>query len=279
MSFTRFAVFFSLLFLSSLTACVQNNDPLRIDDQDIVWTYTDTLSITHWNLGHLSLGKSNCTAINASEIDSFASSYHSLLDSMDVDFYGICEYEPYFSKEGGSTRQILFEAFPYFFEGNKSGYNCNALFSDIPLYHSMTGSYSQATQERYFVESTVKINGQDVKIVETHLDWDEGENGARSRESQIKQLIEAYSQKPYVIIAGDFNVSDAKKEYDPFITAGFQLANDGSLCTYPADKPTVAIDNILFRGFSLDSIKVISAPHLSDHCLLYCKLVFQYGSK
>ena len=155
MGFTRFALFFSLPFLPALTACGQGNDPLRIDDQDIVRTYTDTLSIAHWNLGHLSLGQSSNTAISGFDMDSIAASYHRILDSLDVDIWGICEYEPSFSKEGGDTRQILFDAFPYFFEGDKFSYNCNALFSDIPLYDSGSGFYKQAVQKRYFAESTV----------------------------------------------------------------------------------------------------------------------------
>lgn len=237
----------------------------------------DTLVVAHWNIGHLSLGKSSSTTIGLDVLQEKINDYRSLIDTIGADLIGICEYEPTFSLAGDDTKLVLFGPYKYSSVGNKYSYNCNALFSTIPINTSFIKTYPKAVQSRYYLESTLKINSKDVLFVETHLDWNEGVNGANYRKSQIAYLSATFSKFRNVIICGDFNVSN-ESEYSPFVNSGFSLVNTGdhgTHYTYPADNPKHAIDNIIVKGFSIISVDSISDEELSDHSLLRTVLVIK----
>jgi endonuclease/exonuclease/phosphatase family metal-dependent hydrolase len=114
-----------------------------------------------------------------------------------------------------------------------------------------------------------------VKVVSTHLDWNQGENGAPYRAIQIQELIEAFKNDKYVIMCADWNVGKTD-EYDAFFKAGYDMANHGYLgdiLTYPAgSKLRSYLDNIITKGFAISNVKVINDAMLSDHCLIKADL-------
>ena len=255
-------------------ACGQGKDSLDLDEH-IDWTYTDTLSVAHWNIGHFSLGRANDTAISGFQSDSLASLYHAMLDTLNADILGVCEYNSSFNKSGGSARSIIFGDYPYFETGEQYSYNFNAIFSQIKLYDPHISIFEKCVQTRYFIDTTLKINDHSVRFIETHLDWNEGPDGADFRREQIRQLVDIYSKEPYVILCADYNTDSGIEEFAPFLDAGFSLANPGGL-TYPAAQPKSPLDNILTRGFIIDTADIICNPGLSDHCLLRSRLIFIY---
>ena len=237
----------------------------------------DTLVVAQWNIGHFSLGTSSSTKIRKEEAQLMIKEYRSFLDTLGATMIGVCEYEPFFSLAGEDTKFALFDNFTFRSIGHKYSYNCNALFSTIPIKSSYIRLFPESVQSRYYLESTLTMNGEVVLFVETHLDWNEGLKGANYREKQISVLSEKYSKYSHVIICGDFNVSH-ESEYSPFLKSGYSLANTdcyGTFFTYPAQKPTQAIDNIIVRGFKIDSVDTINDDELSDHSLLRATLVFQ----
>lgn len=257
------------------TACEGRIDLMESEEQDsieVMWINKDTLTVAHWNIGHMAQGRSNDTTIPKENADSMAIVYHSLLDTLNTDIIGICEYNSSFSKKKDSTRETLFGDYPYFVSGEKFSYNYNIIFSHIPLYDNHSFCFKHRTQQRYYLETTLRINGHIIRFVETHLDWDEGSTGQTNRASQIKELIESYLEEPFVIICADFNTSTIS-EFDTFSEYGYSIANDGRFLTYPSTKPAKAIDNIIFKGVELLSADVITAPNLSDHSLLRCRLI------
>jgi endonuclease/exonuclease/phosphatase family metal-dependent hydrolase len=91
-------------------------------------------------------------------------------------------------------------------------------------------------------------------------------------------LAHKFSKYPYVIICGDFNVSD-KSEYSPFLRSGFSLANSvsqGTLYTYPSQSPTTAVDNVIVKGFVIDHADTVNDTRLSDHSLIRASLIFPF---
>ncbi len=125
--------------------------------------------------------------------------------------------------------------------------------------------------------SKLPINGHEVIFVETHLDFNQGKIGQNCRASQIQALIQDFKDCSYVIICADYNVSDTE-EFQAFADAGFLLANGGllgTISTYPASKPNHAIDNIITKGFIIQSMDVIDDTKLSDHCIVKSQLLFQ----
>lgn len=230
----------------------------------------DTLHIAHWNIGHLSLGKSDNTAINPNDSDEMSEMYHSLLDTLNIDIFGICEYNASFTRS--DTRSILFGDYPYFYHGRKYRYNCNAIASKKKLSLAKETPYKLRVQTRYYYESTFNFCGKTVTFVETHLDWDEGKEGAKCRASQMSELKDRFVATDYVIICGDFNNAKGDSEFNEFRRFGFQVVNNGSLLTFPTNNPTHAIDNIICKGFRILDCVVISDESLSDHGVLRCSL-------
>ena len=117
-----------------------------------------------------------------------------------------------------------------------------------------------------------------IKVVETHLDWNQGNNGVTCRSAQIQKLIADFADYSHVIIAADFNV-ESMSEYDTFSAAGYSMVNNGYLGrinTYPAGNPTSGLDNILYKGFSATSIHVVDNADLSDHCAIYADLSLRF---
>ena len=266
-----------LLFVSSLVlSCSDRLSTDTYSNSQLPEDIIDTLVVAHWNIGHFSLGTSSSTKIKKEDAQSMIKEYHSLLDTLGATMIGVCEYEPFFSLAGEDTRFALFDHFKYRSIGHKYSYNCNALFSTIPIESSHIRLFPESVQSRYYLESTIIINGVEVLFIETHLDWNEGSNGASLRASQLSVLVDKFSQYPHIIICGDFNVSN-DSEFSSFLKAGFSMANMGThgvFYTYPSEAPSQAIDNIIVKGFKIDRVDAINDMRLSDHLLLRASLVF-----
>jgi endonuclease/exonuclease/phosphatase family metal-dependent hydrolase len=118
------------------------------------------------------------------------------------------------------------------------------------------------------------MNGKMVKFVETHLDFNQGAEGAICRMSQMKELVDAFKDSPYVVICADFNTR-IKEEYNVFCDAGFCLATDSlpNAGSPSGDPSQIIIDNIIVKGFRIKETKEYPHMSLSDHNLIWSKLV------
>ena len=271
-----------LLVICSLafTACSSSMDEFLEEMSELERAqiyYTDTLTVAHWNIGHFSLGRANDTTISAEDSETMAPLYRELIDSVDADIFGVCEYNPTFSVGGEKTSSYIFGSYPNSIIGSKLSYNCNAIFSRTSLIDNKVVFFEKCVQHRYYVVSKLPINDHEVIVVETHLDWNQGADGRDCRISQIQTLISSFEDCPYVIICADYNVSGTE-EFQAFVDAGFLLANGGvfgTISTYPASKPNHVIDNIITKGFIIQSVDVFNDAKLSDHCIVKSQLLFQ----
>ncbi|MEJ2212886.1 MAG: endonuclease/exonuclease/phosphatase family protein [Gammaproteobacteria bacterium] len=95
--------------------------------------------------------------------------------------------------------------------------------------------------------------------------------GGRSQRRQIAFINELASQYPYVIILGDFNLSEDRREMRELKSHGFLDACMGDP-TFPSWRPNRKIDYILVS----DNLKVSSSSivdyHLSDHLPIQLKV-------
>ena len=269
-----------ILFCSMpFMACGNSMDDFLEDisePESVKMYYTDTLTVAHWNIGHFAMGRANNTTISIEDSESMASEYRSLIDSIDADIFGVCEYNSTFSLGGEKTSSYIFCSYPNSIIGSQLSYNCNAIFSRTLLTESKVFFFERCVQQRYYVVSKLPINGHEVIFVETHLDWDQSVDGKGCRASQIQALVETLKGYEYVIICADYNVSDVN-EFLAFINAGFSLASGddfGLFPTYPTFNPLSVYDNIIVKGFFINNVSVINYKHLSDHCIIKCDLVF-----
>ena len=238
----------------------------------------------HWNIGHFTYYDgatgSDTPNIPAADSDAMAIRYKKTINELDADILGVCEDDPVFDAAGNTSLSKLYYKYRTKYQGTKYNYMCASIYANLPLsVISVTEvTYPQTVQaNRYYKLMVATLNGRTVKIVETHLDWNQGAYGATYRAAQIQKLISDFASDTYVIISADFNV-DSTSEYDAFVNAGYVLANHGyigDLGTFRNEVPEnrKSFDNILAKGFIMSNIKVNEDSFdLSDHAAISCDL-------
>ena len=239
------------------------------------------ITVASWNIGHFALGKSGDTKLTHSVLDFYKQTYRAYFNELNADILSLIEYNPLMvnatdDQPAVEAREAILSNYHEAQIGPKYDYNCNAIFSNgIEVLRTETVLFTKMVQKRYYLVTTMRLDGDIVKVVSTHLDWNQGENGAPYRAIQIQELIEAFKNDKYVIMCADWNVGKTD-EYDAFIKAGYDMANHGYLgdiLTYPAgSNPRSYLDNIITKGFAISNVKVINNAMLSDHCLIKADL-------
>ena len=243
-----------------------------------------SLSLFEWNIGHFSGGVSKNSTITASDYLQKVDAFRALLSSEHPDLYGIVEYSEVFGKNTQGvdvdTKDEIFNFMQTVFESSQMNYACYALFGapNIPLYNvqindfdclaneTITHTTAVTAQDYRYISADLYAFGVTVKLVVTHLAFDSNRPGVLTS-AQISELITKYASYQYVIMLGDWNVS-AFSEFSAFTTAGYTLANDGSLATYSGK----ALDNIVVKGLTIFDVKMLTT-NLSDHNALLCKVI------
>ena len=260
--------------IDSITGDTINNTPR---EEHIISVYKDSLVIAHWNIGHFANGRYFDTNITAENYSEKRSQYISIIDSLKTDIFAVCEYNPNFDREGNQARDAIFYMYSYASIGPKYTFNCNAIFSrDIPLRRDWKTDFSSHSQSRYLQSAEILINDKIILLIETHLDFNQDENSAEYRKSQIQELIDITKDYECAIICADYNVASIS-EYNAFKDEGFTLANCGDFGrfnTASAAKPSSPFDNIVVKGLKMSSVETYALPNLSDHCILKCTLFF-----
>ncbi|MBR1793609.1 MAG: hypothetical protein IJ764_08245 [Bacteroidales bacterium] len=239
------------------------------------------ITVASWNIGHFALGKSGDTKLTHDVLDFNKQAYRALLNEVNADILALVEYNPLMvnateDKPAVEAREAILSNYRDAQVGPKYSYNCNAIFSNgLRVLYTDTVMFSKMVQRRYYLVTTLLLDGDTVKVVSTHLDWNQGENGEPYRAIQIQEIIEAFRNDKYVIMCADWNTSKTA-EYDAFAQAGYDMANHGYLGdirTYPAgSNPRSCLDNIITKGFSVGHVSITNNPLLSDHCLIQADL-------
>lgn len=237
------------------------------------------LRIASYNVGHFALGTADDTKITHANYATMRQKWAEAINDIHADIFGACEYNTNFVNAGDglpaiTARDSIFANYAYAAIGAKYSYNQNSILSNLPLVNITSVNFTDRTQSRYYIVGEITIGSKTVKVVETHLDWNEGGSGATNRAAQIQQLISDFAGDDYVIIGADFNVA-SESEFDAFVSAGYQMANHGylgDLPTYPAGNPTIGIDNIVCKGFAISDINILNDDTISDHCAVYADL-------
>lgn len=234
-----------------------------------------------WNIGRFVYYNYKTTHqtsdISDADADRIALEYRQIIDKTGANIFGICEYEPKYPRynSSGNTKDILFSCFKQAREGQRlKAAFCNALFMNSPQYISMSEKvfdHIVSGQPRYYIDVLCKIGGKEVHVVETHLEWTDDS----TRALQIEELIDTMSVYPYVIIAGDLNTdaNTIETEMQPFIDAGYAVANGGYIGSFVTHEDNYKLDNIVAKGFAMSNIKVDeNAGNYSDHWIISCDM-------
>lgn len=240
-----------------------------------------------WNIGRFVYYNYKTTHqtsdISDANADAYALEYKKIINATGADILGICEYETKYPRHSssGSARDIIFSCYKQARIGTYiQASSCNAVFMNSPQYistsekifeHTVKKDVDPSEAQRYYIDVLCKIGGREVHVVETHLDWKDD----NIRALQIQELISTMSAYPYVIIGGDFNTDKdtIDAEMQPFISAGFDVANGGYIGSFITHEDTYKLDNIVTKGFAMSNIKVDeNAGNYSDHWIISCDL-------
>ena len=244
--------------------------------------------VVSWNVGHQAMGLHRNPSIPPGMGEKYLGMYREFIG--DARIIGVCEYSAAFStNEPIRTAEALYGGYDVKIEGTQRGAQCNSIFiRDCKLIESREREYPKRSQKVYYQLARVLMDGREVCVVQTHLDWDLGEKDTLPRREwradQMRTIIADMANEKYVIVAGDFNVmkhpgdaADHASEYDVFAEAGYTLANKGQLVTWPAwsdPKRECPIDNIMTKGFEMSDVQVKGHDKLSDHKMISCFLKF-----
>lgn len=239
--------------------------------------YTVRFRYATWNIGMFvytdwTVGAPT-HAIPAEDAEEYAQKYHSLVNSIGADVMGCCEFDPSYSAANWVAKDTIFNCFNEIVIPKKVGVNCNPLMSNIfKVIGYEEVDYTASQYNRYFAHYTVRMAGEIVHIVQTHLDHTYNE----MRVAEIGQVIAAMAGYKYVIIAGDFNTGDEEtidEEMSAFTNAGYQIANCGYIGHVITSLTQEYVDHICAKGFAITNVNAVEeSGTLSDHLLLYADL-------
>lgn len=264
--FLVLALVFSLFF-TDLSLCYGKRNKRQLNDESAI--------VATWNIGHFSKGSKPYSLISSSNFKKKITEYRSFVyDSINADILCINEYDEFFCKDSTGyvelTEKVLFDGYKNRKVFTKNTYVCNAMFANRKLKNAKMHDieYNQIAKKdmprivwHYFVFSDIIIAGKRVKIVCTHL----VNRAPEHCNNQIKELISLCKAFDRVIICGDFNTTN----YTQFKEAGYKLANDGSIITFPSNSR--ALDNIIVKGLNITDVRVVKNA-LSDHYPLVCRI-------
>lgn len=262
-------------FFLTMVLLMSTDVPVRSQ----VWrndTHKSSFIISTWNIGHFANGKKNHSLINPKNYQKKLGLYQRLLtDSIRADIVCINEYSKVFGIDNNQrerqTKRLLFDSYKSKKEGRLVGFSCNSIFSNIRIRNTKERLFRSSepfiketprAANYYYLTSDLYVDGKRIKLVCAHTT-----SGAiKICRAQIKELIEEFAAYDRVIMCGDWNTTN----FSQFKKAGYSLANNGSLITFPSK--SYALDNIAVKGFCIDDVRVIKT-NLSDHYPLVCRLI------
>ena len=227
------------------------------------------IKVMEYNVGQWYTG--NHVYVPVEKYDSYRNLQEGMISNADADIAFLCEYSTDFNV-GHSAKSMLEDYFPYIIEYTKpyvDGQNINgwqfAICSKYPLSSFEYHKYAN-NQTPYYASCGMVVNGVPIRLVITHLDWDQAE--LRAEETSI--LLDYLDQFPNFILAGDFNIlasstatTDFKNVIQPMLDKGYQVANangDRFLPTYNNGwdgylDNIVASDNMSLSNVYVDQTK------------------------
>lgn len=269
MLFRRFftLIILGVFFVLSPLVGLGQSFPGKRADKEIV--------VSTWNIGHFSKGMRPYSHIKSHELQAVIEKYNTVLnDSIRADVLCFNEFSKYMTSDNSAkkvaTADALFKNFDVQAIGKQKGFNCNALFAKTKVRRIKEISFKRNLQyiakvprssSYYYLSSDLYLDGHKIKFLCVHTI----SRNHQVCQAQIAELIQECEKYDRVIMCGDWNT----ETYNKFRKAGYTLANDGSLKTYP--KKSFALDNIIVKGVKVSDVRVVKTD-LSDHYPLVCRI-------
>lgn len=273
-----------------MTVIVRKNDNSTIDPSDIanvtIKAYYDNSSVSGnvktrlklctFNLGHFDYGTAN--GIPAETLSAKLAKWKEFVAENNCDIIGLQECYRNVDKAGAITSMSLFEPVYPNDCGEIDWTRLKTQFA-ISNYEEITFSSGRGLS----IKCDMDINGKTVKVYNVHLTPGQSEEALTKRASEITELIAELANQSSFICFGDFNAR-ALTEFDPFVSAGFKIANGGYLpavysvtsnssswATWPdptgytvdySDNIIVSSDIIIKHSWGLNTYSDLTSDHI-----------------
>lgn len=230
-----------------------------------------------WNIAHYFAYGSAKNVIDGAIYEEKLKAFREIVhDSISADVISLNEFSSDFGRDTKGVLQqsakVLLENYKTKYDGGATlkGVGHNAVFSKVKTkkFKKIVFEFIKTTRfknsyDYYYLTSDVYIDGKKVKLVSVHLIYSKKDSGLV--QGQISELIDRFKDEQRVVICGDFNTSN----YSKFIKAGYSMANDGSIVTFP--KTSKPLDNIVAKGVKISDVRTVKTE-LSDHYPLICRI-------
>jgi len=199
-----------------------------------------------------------------------------LIHSADPDIVGLIEVDTGSIRTGNVNQAAVIAESLGHYSIYQCKYGTGSFNTYVPILNKQSNAFLAAPRvegERFHYFDTgikrliIELELDDVCVFLVHLSLK-----FRHRHAQLRQVFELVkkSTKP-VIVAGDFNTFWGEHEIALFMEAsGLRSANVAGLPSYPARKPRMELDFILYsKGIEIESFSIPEIT-LSDHRPLVC---------
>ena len=147
----------------------------------------------------------------------------------------------------------------------------NAVLSRLPIVKQQNHHYKMLRpgEQRGLLQVVLKVEGKDLLLLNTHLDYRREDAERLSNVDEIRQILEQYRKLP-VILCGDFNDTPGspthRKVEDVFVDA-WTRAGKGEGFSYSSTRPEKRIDYLFVsKGRALVPVKAwVVESNASDH--------------
>jgi len=132
-------------------------------------------------------------------------------------------------------------------------------------------------EKRIIQEALITLEtGMRVLVFHTHLGYAPGE---AIRLEQIRRLQQRFHGHNYdaIFLVGDLNVGRFSPEHELLQAEYLDTASEEADATYPAAKPQVQLDHILFQSrlsAEVRRFRVVKEPRISDHLPIWTEVAF-----
>lgn len=232
--------------------------------ENLIGVSTSFTSLTSLTIGGVtySYAKEDGTGIPADILQEKISEYKTFIAKhlSNVDVLLCTEYRENMDRANSVNTYdtLLSNFFPYYQLGSTM-----AVFSKMPIELESL----QTLDNRPCLLGKLNLGSVIVGLGLIHPRSAEGEEAEDIRIQDHNFVISFFNEVDKVIIGGDFNTY-VDRELNPYRDNGYQLGNCGyfgNIDTYMPSTREWYIDNIVTKGFSLNSFKKIEERALSDH--------------
>lgn len=176
------------------------------------------VKVCSYNVGHYNMG----FAPDAdTDWDDVTTKYRKFFSNLNADILGICEDQTTYGDFNSGTA-----IYDYLYPYQKNSTNWTCLKSRYQIIEAGEGTF--VASNRKYVYGYININGKKIFIMTLHFGLYKS-----VRDDEYTELLAILSDKEYFIVFGDFNAGTNgegdETEYNPLISAGYHLSNNGYL--------------------------------------------------